>query len=628
MDIETPSLEDPAMTSSVATRRPAKAVLVGLTLVALLLAAAAWAAPAPKDPDQGLNLHKLWRSQEGVTTRGCLAGAIGNGNNPGPNRKDTDGDGVDDLCDAFPYDPGRSGRLHVGMLDAVDDTWQTVAIPGRYLKPVIIVGPAGYNDAEPGLIQIDSVTQYSFDIRFSEWTYQDGNHDVAESIPYIVYEAGRYHMDDGSIWEFGTRDVWNTGRFRNETFLAPFPGTPVVFVSGQSAVGQDPYTARARNVTPEGFQVTLFEEEGLMNGHGWEDVGYMAVYSPTGQGTIEVKGEEIPYLIQSATMRDLFTPMMSWNLKIAEEQSVDLETAHIKEQVVGMAIGPHLFAQDLSGLGLDTFTLRRLDPIESAEIEWGTVDGVGDSWIRVPLAKSYSNPVVVAKVASSNDMDPGAIRLRGVSSGSFEMRFEEWSYLDGPHGGERVFYMVAEAGQHDLGGLVVEAGTVISNGTVAGGEWAAIDLKAPFVGEPGVFASMQTQEATAPAVTRIEHRAPAGFRLGLQEEEGSLADGRAAETLGWIAVEMGRGETPSGRVIEVFARDIGDVAREVHLTPNDARMFRTVVADIASTRELDPANLRHEKLSRNRIQVLVHEEQSLDVEMTHVPEEVCFFVAD
>ena len=614
-----------------ASQHPERVALLGLALTALLFAPAVWAGPVTptdvNDPRLDPAIVKMWRSQEGIPSRGCMAGAVGQADQV-PNRADEDGDGVDDVCDAFPLDPRRSGRLHVGMLDAVDDNWQTVVIPGRYLDPVIIVGPAGYEDADPGLIQIDSVSSYAFDIRFSEWIYQDGFHESAESIPYIVHDSGRFVMDDGSIWEFGKVDVVTTGQFRSETFSEPFPGTPVVFVSGQSAVGRDPYTARTRNVTPEGFQVTLFEEEALMNGHVWEDVGYLAVYSPGGQGTIAVNGVEIPYLIQSVTMKDLFTPVMSWNLKVDEEQSVDLETAHVKEQVVAMAVGRHLFAQDQSGLGMDTFTLRRLDPVDSAEMEWGTVEGVGDGWIRVPLAKAYSNPVVVAKVASSNEMDPGTLRLRGVSSGSFEVRFKEWSYLDGAHAGERIFYMVAETGQHDLGGLAVEAGTVASSGTVVDGEWASIDLTAPFVGEPGVFAALQTQAATAPAITRIEHRGPTGFRLGLQEEEGSLADGRAAETLGWIAVEMGRGETPSGRLIDVFARRIGYAYHQVYLSLTESRLFRTVVADVASTRELDPVSLRHDKLSKTWIHVVLQEEQSLDTEVTHVREDVCFFVAN
>jgi len=614
-----------------ASQHPERVALLGLALTALLFAPAVWAGPVTptdvNDPRLDPAIVKMWRSQEGIPSRGCMAGAVGQADQV-PNRADEDGDGVDDVCDAFPLDPRRSGRLHVGMLDAVDDNWQTVVIPGRYLDPVIIVGPAGHEDAEPGLIQIDSVSSYAFDIRFSEWIYQDGFHDAAESIPYIVHDSGRFVMDDGSIWEFGKVDVLNTGHFRSETFSEPFPGTPALFLSGQSALGPDPYTARARNVTAEGFQLTLFEEEALMNGHGWEDVGYLAIYSPDGQGTIEMNGAELPYLIRSAMVNERFAPVLSWNLKIDEEQSVDLETLHIKEQIAVMALGRHLFAQDVSGLGMDTFTLRRLDPVDSAEMEWGTVEGVGDGWIRVPLAKTYSNPVVVAKIASNNDTDPGALRVREVSSGSFEVRFEEWSYLDGAHSGERVFYIVAEAGAHDLGGLAVEAGTVASSGTVAGGEWASIDLTAPFVGTPGVFASVQTQTATAPAITRMEHRGPTGFRLGLQEEEGSLADGRAAESLGWIAVEMGRGETPSGRVIDVFAREIGTGFRELHLSPNESRLFRTVVADVATTRELDPVSVRHGKLSRNRIEVLLQEEQSLDAEMLHANEEVCFFVAE
>ena len=37
---------------------------------------------------------------------------------------------------------------------------------------------------------------------------------------------------------------------------------------------------RARNVTADGFRVTLYEEQALMDGHGWEELGYLAIYSP------------------------------------------------------------------------------------------------------------------------------------------------------------------------------------------------------------------------------------------------------------------------------------------------------------------------------------------------------------
>ena len=261
-------------------------------------------------------------------------------------------------------------------------------------------------------------------------------------------------------------------------------------------------------------------------------------------------------------------------------------------------------------------------------MEWGTIDDVDGKWMRVPLAKSYANPVVIAKIASSRDMEPGVVRLRNIGNDSFEVRFEEWSYLDGVHSGERVFYIVAEKGQHDLGGLMVEAGTVNTGALLNTGAWENVALTAPFVGAPAVFASVQTRVNTTPVTTRVNQRTSVGFRVALQEEEASIADGRAAESVGWIAVDMGTGVTADGCLIEVLMGTAYDEYSTVQFTPSTARAFRTVVADMASAFGWNTATVRHDNLGRDKVDLLVQEEQSKDDEMDHLDEDVCLFVAE
>jgi hypothetical protein len=407
-------------------------------------------------------------------------------------------------------------------------------------------------------------------------------------------------MDDGSIWEFGTFDILNTGNFRSEVFPAPFPGPPALFLSPQTANGWDPYTARARNVTTDGFRVTLYEEQALMDGHGWEDLGYLAIYTPDRSGSITVAGADVPYLLQTPKLTDDFAPILSWTVKVGEEQSKDSETIHVAETVEILALGSHLFGQDVSTLGGDVHTLRRQDPETSVAMEWGTIDDVDSKWMRVPLAKSYANPVVIAKIASGRDMEPGVVRLRNIGNDSFEVRFEEWSYLDGVHSGERVF----------------------------AGVWENVALTAPFAGAPAVFASVQTRVNTTPVATRVNQRTSVGFRIAMQEEEASIADGRAAENVGWIAVEMGTGVTAGGRRIEVLMGSAHDEYSTIQFTPSTARAFRTVVADMASALGWNPATIRHDSLGRDSVDLLVQEEQSKDEEVDHLAEDVCLFVAE
>jgi hypothetical protein len=315
-------------------------------------------------------------------------------------------------------------------------------------------------------------------------------------------------------------------------------------------------------------------------------------------------------------------------VKADEEQSLDAETDHLKEDVDLLALGGHLFGQDVNVRGMDVQTLRRLDPESSVSMEWGTVDGVGDSWIRVPLARSYDDPVVIAKLASSRDMDPGTVRVRNIDNGSFEVRFEEWSYLDGIHSGEQVFYMVAEKGQHELAGLTVEAGTVTTDATLNAGVWERVALTAPFVDAPAVFTSVQTRVDPAPVTTRISRRKPFSFRVTLQEEEASIVDARAAESIGWIAVDVGTGVSADGRRIEIFSTTVGDKYGTTQFTPSADRAFRTVVADMADVHGGDAAAIRHANLGRNRVSLVVQEETSTDAETNHPDEEVCLFVAE
>lgn len=89
-------------------------------------------------------------------------------------------------------------------------------------------------------------------------------------------------------------------------------------------------------------------------------------------------------------------------------------------------------------------------------------------WHFVPFAKTFVNPVVVAKPMSLNGGQPAVIRINNVTPEGFEIRIQEWNYLDGSSVYEAVSYLVIEEGHHVLpNGILVEAGAFEANSSGA-----------------------------------------------------------------------------------------------------------------------------------------------------------------
>jgi hypothetical protein len=561
--------------------------------------------------------------------------------------QDSDSDGVDDLCDAYPNDSFWSGPIHVDAIDGVDEIGKTVELPRLYQNPIVIVGPPSLHDPDPGVVRVSDLSSGSFDIRFQEWDYLDGTHSSGESVSYIVMEAGRHVMEDGSVWEAGKIRLWNTGRFRALSFKEEFGGIPALFLTGLTASGPRPVTFRARAIAPGGFEAAMFEEEALMDGHVVEQVGYLAVYSPLQSGEVTLGHTPVPYLLQWPRVDERPVPLLSSSVFLQEEASQNPELDHVDEVLSVLALGPHLFAQDSTSAGMDTVAIRLVPPTSDAMMEWGTVDGIDDAWTVVPLAKTYTEPVVVVKPVSMRGGDAGVIRLRDISPDSFQLRYQEWEYLDGMHQEERVFYMVVEAGTHDLGGLVVEAGKLMS-GPAA--EWMRIDLHAGFTDSPAVFSAVGTYRGPTAVTTRVHNRSPAGFEVRLQHEEG-LSHGHISEAIGWVAIERGVGATSEGKSIEVFVTSsddattgesataddkfgepviapLGGASKHHAFSPTTDARFPVIVLDVGSAYDMDTCTVRYGDLTSTGVSIEIQEEQSLDDEVQHDPEEVSGFVAE
>jgi len=115
-------------------------------------------------------------------------------------------------------------------------------------------------------------------------------------------------------------------------------------------------------------------------------------------------------------------------LNLQEEASSDAELIHTEEQVGYLAI---------EKLG----SLREEKGILIGEV--GTVM-LNGTWTTITLNHTYHNPVIIANSLSNIDGEAATVSVRNVTINQFEIKVNEWAYLDGNHANETVSYIVIE----------------------------------------------------------------------------------------------------------------------------------------------------------------------------------------
>lgn len=253
-----------------------------------------------------------------------------------------------------------SMKIEMGEID-VDGDWAHVDLDlSTFQNPVVIVGPAGSNDAAPGVIRLRNVDATGFYIKFADWDYLKDTHPT-ETVSYLVMEKGRTTLPDGSIVEAGTFTGATTNQ--NIKYSAPFNKIPVVITTVASENETDTISGRLSKITTSSFAYYFKEQEKNKNTHIKETVNFIA-WEP-GMGTIGTVQFEvaksaagmtdafgsIPFQ-QSFQHAPLFLADMQTNnntdtctlrastisvsgasVKVEEEQSKDLETTHLEETV-------------------------------------------------------------------------------------------------------------------------------------------------------------------------------------------------------------------------------------------------------------------------------------------------------
>lgn len=154
--------------------------------------------------------------------------------------------------------------------------WDHIHLQHSYTSPVVIAQISSFHGNQPAHVRLRSVENNSFDYQIEEWAYLDGIHNI-EDITYLVLEAGRHRLQDGTAVEAGRAQINHSWAAVN--FAAPFNGAPVVLSHCMTRDGSDPVVTRQRDITNSGIEIRLQEEEARAGGsHVNETIGYVALY--------------------------------------------------------------------------------------------------------------------------------------------------------------------------------------------------------------------------------------------------------------------------------------------------------------------------------------------------------------
>lgn len=264
-----------------------------------------------------------------------------------------------------------------------------------------------------------------------------------------------YTLPNGKKLIAGVMENVST-RWKTIQLPIDFATAPLIFTQVSSTNETTPVVPRIRNISLSQFELKIQEEAGNDGAHLGEKVAWIAIEAGT-QNTnhlLETRLENLTNGWQSITFNQtyssfpaLFTSIQTTNdtdpayprynnlstsgvlVKIAEELSDGLDAIHSTEKVAIMAIDT-----------LDGY-LRNNQGQLIGEVGQITLE---ETWKTISLKNKYYNPVVVASSLSHADGAPATIRVKNVTTESFELHVEEWDYLDGNHPNELVSYMVVE----------------------------------------------------------------------------------------------------------------------------------------------------------------------------------------
>ena len=274
--------------------------------------------------------------------------------------------------------------------------------------------------------------------------------------------------------------------------------------------------------------------------------------------------------------------------------------------------------------GSNTVTKLSYITVAPALLEVGeiTVDYV---WKRINFRQAFVDPIVVATPLSANDLAPATIRIQNVGPTGFDIRVQEWDYLDGTHLPEAASYLVMERGSHTLGtGIRVQAGRV-AVARNSSSTFNTVTFTQSFTAPPVVLTAVTSVHEAAAVITRQRKTTALTFQVALWEQINNTQS-HLAENVDYIAWEPSAGTIP-GLAFEV--QTTADVVTDRMYAIHFAGTYPTrpmFLAGLQTTDNTDPATLRMESKDTTQATIYIQEESSKTHTLSHTTEIVGYMV--
>ena len=247
--------------------------------------------------------------------------------------------------------------------------------------------------------RIIDVTPDSFTFIIEEWEYHDGPHGAVETINWLAIEEGTHTLPDGRTIVAGTTSA--TDSTGSVAFGTAFGAPPVVVTSVMSDNDSITVDSDPTNITANGFDVRLQEEQALDGTHAAETVGFIAIDAggdgsagtALTQGGFDETRETIglgatytnPIVVaDTQTLNDTDPARVivrsdtvdSIDLSLQEERSADPERNHGDETVGLIAFEEALIFCFTAGTLIDTpFGARRVEDFVAGDLVLTRDDG-------------------------------------------------------------------------------------------------------------------------------------------------------------------------------------------------------------------------------------------------------------
>ena len=238
----------------------------------------------------------------------------------------------------------------------------------------------------------------------------------------------------------------------------------------------------------------------------------------------------------------------------------------------------------------------------------------GTTWFKVALKNTYTQPVVIASPLTGYGSHSAGVRVRNVTSTSFEYQLDEFDYTPPEHREETFSYFVIEEGTHTIDGNTWEAGITLGR---TDNNTQTIALNGTFGSPPAVLTQLASDQDPVAAIVRVQNVNTTSFRLQLQEEENLDQTRTAADSVHFIAVQPGSGLLGGGAPYEVgiTAPAISDLPYTLSFSSTFSQPI--ALMSVQTKAGGDPFFLRYNSLHGGGVDVWAHEEQSSESETLH-----------